>query len=95
MRRLCQLRDRALFDPVGWVESIGEPAMIIIFDVIDDLVKGGRGVPNNANVDNKFLSGVEVVPGSIYVLQPFVALVIFEPYVIRFAFHIFQFLLRV
>lgn len=68
MRRLCQLRDRALFDPVGWVESIIEPAMIIIFDVIDDLVKGGCGVPNNANVDNKFLSGVEVVPGSIYVL---------------------------
>jgi len=68
LRRLCQLRDRALFDPVGWVESIGEPAMIIIFDVIDDLVKGGCGVPDNANVDNKFLSGVEVVPGSIYVL---------------------------
>ena len=59
---------RALFDPVGGIESVGEPAMIIIFDVIDELVKGGSGVSDNANVDNKFLSRVEVVPGSIYVL---------------------------
>lgn len=80
---------------MGGVESIGEPAMIIIFDVIDDLVKGGCGVPDDARVNIYFLSGVEVVPGSIYVLQPFVALVIFEPDVIRFAFHIFLFLLRV
>jgi len=56
---------RALFDPVGGIESVGEPAMIIIFDVIDELVKGGSGVSDNANVDNKFLNGVEVVPGSI------------------------------
>ena len=59
---------RALFDPVGGIESVGEPAMIIIFDVIDELVKCGSGVSDNANVDNKFLNGVEVVPGSIYVL---------------------------
>jgi len=56
---------RALFDPVGGIESVGEPAMIIIFDVIDELVKCGSGVSDNANVDNKFLNGVEVVPGSI------------------------------
>lgn len=68
MRRLCQLRDRALFDPVGWVESIGEPAMIIIFDVIDDLVKSGCGVPDDARVNIYFLSESEVLPSSIYVL---------------------------
>ena len=53
---------------MGGVESIGEPAIIIIFDVIDELVKGGCGVPDDARVDVYFLSGGEVLPGSIYVL---------------------------
>jgi hypothetical protein len=47
------------------VDAAGEPAVIIIFNVIDELVKGGYGVPDHADVDNKFLSRVEVVPGSI------------------------------
>ena len=42
---------------MGWVDAIGEPAKIVVFDVIDDLVKGGCGMPDNADVDNKFLSG--------------------------------------
>lgn len=52
---------------------IGKPAPIIVFNVVDVLIKGGRRVPDDARVDIYSLNGGEILPGSIYVYQPFLA----------------------
>jgi hypothetical protein len=50
---------------MGGVEFVGEPAQVMIFKVIDVLIKGGCGVPENTHVNSKFLSRREIAPGSI------------------------------
>jgi len=51
--------------PVRWVNMIFDPTPPKIFDVFNDLVKRGGGVPGGFDVEDAPLPWREMMPGSI------------------------------
>lgn len=60
-------------------KAIGEPAQIRIFDVFDDLVKSGEGMPEDEYGEAQLLKRGQVFPVPLNDLQPFFASKLFEP----------------